>query len=527
MRPSIPWLALATGLLMAGCHQPAPEPAPAPAPAEQAAADAPPPAGAPDGQPPNVVLIVIDGLRHDRTGFGGNPRKPSPNLDHFAAQSLVFDNAHSQSNESLFSHASMFTGAYPSEIAHPDYLQYLIPDSSTVVAEVLQAVGYDTAAFVAGGHVKALFGFEQGFEHFEEGRDFGSFFDPVPKALSWMEGRAGDPDPSFIFLHGYDMHRPYGKSSVFFKPFGRVAESWVDERSMRRSFTERIYAGVFHQAFRHPRILHETGERVLDPTSYRSMAEWVAQAAPDELIQSLALTTEDLEVMREHYDASLLAADAYVGLFLEHLEAQGLMDDTLVIITSDHGEGLQEHPVSNHRMGLYDTTTHVPFIIGGGALPPQWRGKRSTDLTSAVDLASTLTDVAGTVPIAGARGRSLWAMLQGKPSTVPKGVYQEGVIGHVALRTAEWRLVFDGLDLTAAELDSDLSQLPVDGGRFSLFHTSADPLEQENVVVKYRDHAEEMRQELVRIRKANKRGGARMETPQAVKDMLQSKGGYF
>jgi arylsulfatase A-like enzyme len=476
---------------------------------------------------PNIILIVIDGLRTDRTGFGGNPRSPTPNLDHFATQSAVFDNSFSQSNESLLSHTSMFTGAYPSEIAWPNYLTFVIPDSTTVLAEAMQAVGYNTAAFIAGGHVKGLFGFQQGFNTFEESRDFGSFYDTVPMAFDWIDSRKSSDGPMFMMLHGYDLHRPYGKRSIFFHPFEERPRTWVDSRITRRSFTERIYKKVFYQNFRHPRTQHGTGERILDPTSYRSMAEWIKNTSDKDRERAIPLSSPDIEEMRKHYDASAFLADTYIGLFLDGLDARGLMKNTVVIITSDHGEGLQEHALSNHRMGLYDTTTKVPMMIGGGAIPEAWRGTHNDTLVAAVDVADTITNIAKTVPIAGSHGRSLWAVLKGEEVAEMEGVYQEGVIGHLSLRTENWRLIFDGLDLTRPELDTELSQLPIDGGRFLLFHTKNDAFEQANLVAHEQPRAEKMRAALVEIRKKLKKGDAKMDPSPEIKKMLQDKGGYF
>ena len=478
-------------------------------------------------QPPHIFLIVVDGLRTDRAGFGGNERNTTPNLDHFASQSVIFDNSFSQSNESLLSHASMFTGEYPSEIAHPNYLTYVIPDSATVLAEAMAAVGYDTAAFVAGGHVKGLFGFLQGFNVFEESRDFGTFFDTVPLAFDWLDRRKASDGPIFMMLHGYDLHRPYGKASVFFHPFGDLYPSWVDSRITRRSFTERIYKKTFYQNFRHPRTKHGSGERILNPTSYRTMAEWVETATPEELDRSKSLSDEDIKDLRIHYDASVLMADTYVGLFLDDLERRGLMQDAVVIITSDHGEGLQEHNLCNHRMGLYDTTTKVPMIIGGGAIPDAWRGTRNPNLIAAIDVPNTVTEIAGTVPLAGSHGRSLWAMLKGENFDELEAVYQEGVIGHIALRTAKWRLVFDGLDLPRPELDDELASLPIESERFMLFDSVNDPMEQNNLTGSETEQAERLREALVRLRSQLKKGDAKMELSPEIKKMLQDKGGYF
>ena len=115
---------------------------------------------------PNIVMVSIDGLRADRTGPGGHHRETTPVLTSLLAEGIWFQNAFSQSNESLHSHAALMTSRYPTEINRGDYLFYTIPDATLTLAEILSAIGYTTGGFVAGGHIKANFGFAQGFQHF-------------------------------------------------------------------------------------------------------------------------------------------------------------------------------------------------------------------------------------------------------------------------------------------------------------------------------------------------------------------------
>ena len=171
-----------------------------------------------DRRPPNLILISIDGLRADRTGIGGNPNAPSPVLDRLAKEGQWFSRAFSQSNESLYSHASMFTGRYVSELAAPDYRTFVVPDEAMLLGEILGLYGYSTAAFVAGGHVRADYGFDQGASLFDDSYDFGSFFHKVPQALNWIEEQAREP--YFLTLHGYDCHRPYLHSGPWLHAYG-------------------------------------------------------------------------------------------------------------------------------------------------------------------------------------------------------------------------------------------------------------------------------------------------------------------
>ncbi len=502
-------------LLLTACGE-APPASPEPA-AEPSAAVFDPP------EQPNVVLVLLDGLRYDRTHTGGNGRLTTPTLDVLAAEGVTFDLAFSTSNESLLSHSALFTGLYPTEIAYPDYQKFLLPDDALTLSEALTAVGYDTAAFVAGGHVKAHFGFGQGFATFEEGEDFGSFATTARLASGWL-ARRQDERPFFAFVHGYDLHRPYPKASVFFHPFWTKGRTELDRHIRRRNFTEFVFEGVYYQDFQGTRILHAAGDSMLDPANYAVLAEHARQHAASGEGKALVLTHNDKEHIRAHYDASVLCADTYVGMLIDDIVARGLWDDTLIIATADHGEDLGDHGYYNHRINITDSTTHVPLIISGGAVPPELRGTRRSELTDAVDMVHTVMDMAGSVPPAGARGRSLWALLRGDELPPKDFVFQQGVLGHSSIRTATHRLVFQGYTLIDPDYLRYMAEDPIDGGSFVLYHSVEDPVETRDVLVENRELAEELRVRMVRLTSQLAVGTERMQLSPELKQMLRERG---
>jgi arylsulfatase A-like enzyme len=444
------------------------------------------------GRPPNIVLISIDGMRADRAHFDRNPRRTTPNLDAFAADGVRFPSAFSQSNESLLSHASLFDGRYPSEIALPNYLEYQLPEQAYTIAEVMRDIGYDTAGFTASGHVRAVFGMNQGFVHWSEQEDFASFFNTVPRALGWLGQRPPDSPPFFMFLHGYDCHRPYGHDSVFFHPFDADYVGPMERMVLSRNATERIYDGVLYPDFFRESVEHAGGVQMSDPHNYLRLADAAAEGA-----KGIPLSEADIQHMVAHYDGAVLAADTYVGLFLEGLRLLDVWDDTVVVILADHGEDLLTHGFTNHRAVIFDSTTRVPFLMGGGALPEAWRGRVEPGLVDAVDLVPTLTDIAGVSAPAGVRGRSVWALLTGEAQDSKQAVFQQGVLGQSSVRTATHRLVFGGHRLTDEGYHEALALEPIDGGSFQLFHTAQDPDEQRDVLASQRPLAEELRAAMV------------------------------
>ena len=469
--------------------------------------------------PPNVVFVSIDGLRYDRTGLGGHDLPTTPTLDHLATLGVSFDRAFSTANESVFSHASMLTSRYTSEVAHPEYLAYVVPEDATLLPEVLEALGYETGAFVGGGHVRETFGFDQGFDHWMESEVlFGSFYETGAEAMTWLDERTTDA-PFFVFLHGYDPHRPYLHTGLFTHPFGKASTTAFERLIRVRNFTDMVFEGVVYPAFELAWVEHVNGDVLLSARDYERIGEEAASLS--EVV--LPLTDDDLEHVDRHYDSSVLCADTYVGLFLEGLHERGLWDDTLVVITSDHGEDMQDHGFYNHRAVLMDSTTRVPLLITGGAVPEALWGTRVPWVVDSVDLVPTILDVVGTVPPAGSRGRALLELVESGGPDDDRASFQEGVLGHSAIRVEDWRLIFHGGDLTAPDYlermaTSDLADA------FALYHLPTDPTEQTDVLADHLDTAESLRARLVRWRAGIQVGTARQELDPALKQQLQERG---
>ena len=490
--------------------------------------DSPPPAGPAPATPPNVVFISIDGLRADHTSREGYRHDTTPTLTALAARGVTFRRAFSQANESLLSHAALFTGRYTSEVAWPEFLEFEVPDDATTLAEVMTAMGYETAAFVGGGHIRGKFGFEQGFgTYFESEKSFGSFHDSVPVALDWLDADRSVQPPFFLFLHGYDTHRPYLQKGIFAHPFsdGTPPDRAFEALIRVHGFTDHVYQGAVHADLELETVYHASGTDLLPATVYERVAAHAA--GPHEPGTTYALSEWDLRHVVEHYDSGVLAADTYVGLFLEGLYEAGLWEDTLVVITSDHGEDLQDHGYYNPRPVLYDSTTRVPMLLAGGAVPAAWRGREAPWTAQAIDLVPTLTDLLDTVPPAGTRGRSLWALLeQDTWPTEPDDtrVFQEGVLGQSSVRTDRWRLVFDGDRLTRPDYVDLLREAPLAGGRFSLFEVTRDPTEQADVLGAHLELAEGLRKELAAWRAGLDLGTARLVLDEETLQELRERG---
>ena len=424
--------------------------------------------------------------------MGGNENPSSPNLMQMAQNGISFRSAFSQSNESSYSHAALFVSRMPNEIGRPEYLEFTVPPEELTLAEALSDIGYATGGFVAGGHIKKIFGFAQGFDTFEESSDFGSFFETVPTALRWL--RKQEPGrPWFAFVHGYDCHRPYAHKGIFWHPFDSDYSGIVDTLVRSRNTTERIFAGVYYPDASLRRVWHSNGERMLDPGWYAALADGTAEG----LGAGQSLTSRDLKHLKAHYDSGVLAADTYVGLLAEQLKRANLWENTLVILVSDHGEDLQDHGFTNHRAVLFDSTTHVPMIWTGGVIPESLRGLRVDSLVDALDLVPTVMAAVGTVAPAKSRGRDLWTPVMAGQSLKEHAVLQQGVLGQTSLRTATHRLTFSGLALTDPDYLNTLRSAPMTGKHFGLYAAGVDPMEKRNIVARSPELARRLRSLMV------------------------------
>jgi arylsulfatase A-like enzyme len=470
----------------------------------------------------------MDGLRADHSSVGGYKRDTTPTLSVLASLGVNFSLSFSQSNESLLSHASMFTGRYTSEIAWPEFLEFTVPDEATTLAEIAQAMGYQTAGFVGGGHIRARFGFQQGFTVYAESpRAFGSFFETVPLALSWLDDTRDEETPFFMFLHGYDCHRPYLQRGLFSHPFqsGDNRGDWALEQLIRvHSYTDHVYKDTVYSDFTLETVWHANGAELLPATVYERLAEHAAgEHAPG---STYKLSAGDMAHVVAHYDSGVLSADTYVGLFLEGLADRGLWENTLVIVTADHGEDLLDHGFYNHRPVLFDSTTRVPLILTGGYVPKEWHGRELGLLTQAIDIAPTVATVLGTVRPAGARGRDLWTLLKEpqKPAPPDQAIFQEGVMGQVSVRTHQWRLVFEGKQLTRPDYTTLLAETPLTDPTFALYDVGNDPREQVNVALENLPVAQQLRADLLGWWSGLDRGTARMALDEETIRQLQEKG---
>ncbi len=357
-----------------------------------------------ESEPRNVLLLFIDTMRADRMSVYGYERTTTPHIEAFAATATTFERAYSPSSWTRASFASYFTGLYPSANGCQDREEYLDPALHTL-AERFQERGFATAGIYANFNIAASLGFDQGFDLYEhpppnvKGSDTAMFADAAAmnqRVLHWLRHER-PRDPWFLFLLYIDPHSPYMSHPEH--RFGQhTAPSSVG-------------------SWRYLKLLkHRTTSRHQD---------------------RIRTTIKNL------YDGEIAYVDAHIGELLAALEAEGLADDTLVILSSDHGEGLWDHEeYRGHGQQVYEEQIHVPLIVRWpGRTQP---GTRVESPVAAIDLFGALAEAYGLAKPREYQAGSFLQALAGHSSSSP--IFVEEKLDKVAYRVLidwPWKLIRD------------------------------------------------------------------------------------
>jgi arylsulfatase len=402
-------------------------------------------ATAAEDTPPNFIIVSLDTLRADRLGtYGGQPNR-TPNLDRFAAESVVFEHAYAQAPETLFSHASLFTSRYASELGPVDYT-FTFPDDVPTLAEVLSIYGYATGAAVGGGHMSPLFGLHRGFARYTSPREWGSLWHTIAPALDWVDTAAR---PFFLFLHGYDAHSRYLKPT----PVGYLYADPLVRRPAQRIVrdkhgTDQVADHIWYRRQRFPDIFDLSATRPWGPEARAALAKTDGP-------KRVPLDTADNIHIQRIYDGAATYADLQFGLFMAELADRKLLANTWIIVLSDHGEELGEDGLFNHRLTLSEAVLRVPLMIR----PPGGlgTGKRVAGLTALIDVMPTLIELAGAQVPAATRGRSLVPAIHGESLPARASLFAEGVFREIATLTPTGGFVLTGMSAHSPHLVTALA----------------------------------------------------------------------
>ena len=351
--------------------------------------------GVADGGRPDVVLFLADTFRADNLATYGGTEGLTPELDAFAAQSLVFERAWAPSSWTLPSQATLMTGLFPYQHGATDEAS-AVPAALVTLAEHLRAAGYRTGATTDEGFVTRATGMDAGFEWFDQ--HWGTLeekLQAVELFLAMDDGR-----PTFLFVQTYATHAPYTPS----------------ERARTR-LGERLEGLEFAEL-----------ERVLVPEpALRSEGG----ALSEERARALA-------GYRDLYLGTVHDLDRAFGELRRSLERRGLLERGVLIFTSDHGEAFYEHGVLGHGLGVWEELLRVPLLIHAPGLAP----RRVPHAAGLVDLPATVSALAGLAPHAGWLGHPLHELDRERPVFL-FGCNNRGRAPSVALVEGDAKLVLD------------------------------------------------------------------------------------
>ncbi|MCC6446287.1 MAG: sulfatase [Armatimonadetes bacterium] len=460
----------------------------------------------------NIILIVSDTFRRDHLGCYGNPWISTPNLDRLASRSCIFDRAYTGSFPTVPARTDLLTGRY--SFTYCDW-QPLSP-KETVIAEVLGRAGYTTMLIADTPHIlQSGYHFDRGFTGWEwiRGQENDRLVtDPVDAPLPCAPHKLRSPDETVRQYLQNVSERRYEEDYFVARTMSR-ASRWLEKNARNPFF---LYVDTFdpHEPWDPPRYYTDlydpgyTGEEVIYP----------AYGPAD------YLTDAELKHMRALYAGEATLVDRWAGALLRKAEDMGILDNTAVIFTTDHGFYLGEHGLIGkgiirdgtfQTVPLYPEMAHIPLLI---SVPGGPQGRRTGAFAQFADLMPTILELTGAPDPGSLHGHSLVPILEGKKRSVrPFAVSSWSIIHGPAsgrqstITTDEWALICGGgaeagqPAHTTAVVDSIArSERPAGKGGMALFHLPSDPGQTRNVAAEYPEIARKIHERYIAFLKSVK-----------------------
>ena len=442
---------------------------------------------------PNVLWVIWDTVRADRLGIYGYEKPTTPFLQEWARGARVFEDCISTAGSTVPSHASMFTGLLPTEHG-AFHTQRMLDTGLTTIAELFREQGYQTYLFAANPHLQKRQNFDQGFDVNEHPWDD----DYREEAERIVSGKVATEDRS---SHLADKVRAGKELSPWnIKAAGELAQKgltrWLDGRDRDRPWFAFLNYMEAHAPYIPPRSFRE---RTLSPEqvdrSYRidnaPAARWAYTFGLREYSAS------DLEILGGTYDATLLELDELFRSLITDLEARGDLDNTIVVLASDHGEHLGEHRMLDHQYALYEQLLRVPLIVH---YPRKIEPGRDRSPVETFDIFPTLLELAEIDPPPGLKSQAV-SLLSPQSSRYRLAEYPaafEPGIRTIAGMYPDWdsspwqrrlRALYHGEHKFICATD----------GRHELFDVRADPGESNDLHASRADVADDLMQGLLEL----------------------------
>lgn len=417
---------------------------------------------------PNIFLVILDAVRPDHLSCYGYRRKTTPNIDNLAEEGVLFENAISPAGWTPPAHASLFTGLFPSQhgLGHGSlYLNQRFP----ALAAILRSSGYETIGISNNPWVSHATGLDRGFAIFHEVYyKKGSLLETLRFAIQKLSAIIGNTDddgahrtnhlaltylsqreregrPFFIFINYLESHLPYKVPRPYATLFGKPARGRINQ-DWRRYVSGRV-----------------------------------------------AMDEDDFESLKSLYDGAISYLDAKIEELVSCLRQREMLDETVVIITSDHGDNFGDHGLMGHELGLYDSLLRIPLIIRYPPLFPA--GRRVTEQVQLLDIFTTILEILGHEGVE-TQGRSLLPeRLKANPRRFAVAEQSRPSLEVFTKRFPEFDPSPYDRELRAIRAE-DHKYIWASDGRDELYDIRADPQEKENLISMQLEKAQELRQML-------------------------------
>jgi arylsulfatase A-like enzyme len=353
---------------------------------------------------PNVLIITIDALRSDHVSYSGHDFVKTPVIDGFAEKSVVFSDCHANSPWTIPSLLTMLTSRYPS--THGAHFTVRGSDELTTLAEILRENGYDTEAYVANTVLDGELGFDKGFRRYVR-------FEDVP-ALMWVS----ESSVYYIIENYKDQMAQWG----YFQTTPWLTDVLCGRLEHERKRPFFIWAHYFdpHQPLNPPERYIEGG-----PEFIKEADEFMKRQTPN-------ISPEDKDVAVQLYRSEVRYVDDSLRRVFAVIDDKNLYDNTLIVVSADHGEEHFEHGHYGHGETHYDEVLAIPMAVHA---PDLAEGVCEYPV-SLIDVMPTVLEYAGIEPPADVKGRDMLSLLGRKPETFGEGaVYAEGTISDLSTRS--------------------------------------------------------------------------------------------
>ncbi len=376
----------------------------------------------------NVIVVLIDTQRaRSLKAFNPSAREQTPAIDAIAKEGAVLEATQAPENWTKPSTASVLTGLYPATHgAKTDGA--MLSSGATLMGETFKAAGFKTAGYIANGYVSDKFGFDQGWDKYTNyirEKKSTKAENVFKDAGDWIE--KNKDKRFFAYIHTIDPHVPYDPPEEFLNLYAKGE-----------------YSG---------------------PISPRKTPDQLEQAK--RVPPKMVLDDADKQRLKDLYSGLVSYHDHFLGLFVQRMKKLGVWDDSIFVITADHGEEMNEHNSWGHGHTVYQDLLWIPYVVRfPGVVPP---GTRIKQATSSQSIFATVAEAAGVQAPNTLESPSLLSWLRGGAQQPMPVAFSDFLDDRRVIRSGRWKFILRGLNMTFFDLQSDpTEQKELDRGKYPI-----------------------------------------------------------